>query len=163
MNRLNLLFFIFLVLSIPSYSQHRVQIYHPEANALADLQQAIQKAAKENKHVFVQIGGNWCPWCIKFHSFIHENAKVDSLLKADYIICLVNYSKENKNQEVLKLLEYPQRFGFPVFVILDKNGQRIHTQDSGLLESGEGYDEGKVIHFLRNWSPRAFAPSLYTL
>ena len=34
-----------------------------------DLQQAIQLAGQENKHVLVQVGGNWCPWCVKLHGF----------------------------------------------------------------------------------------------
>ncbi|GAB6279950.1 MAG: hypothetical protein STSR0006_19930 [Lentimicrobium sp.] len=59
------------------------------------------------------------------------------------------------------MFEYPQRFGFPVFVILNQKGERIHTQDSGLLESGENYDDKKVIQFLKNWSPKALDPSLY--
>jgi hypothetical protein len=53
------------------------------------------------------------------------------------------------------MLENPQRFGFPVLVVLNSNGQRIHTQDSGLLESGDGYDPKKVIGFLKNWTPAA--------
>jgi len=67
----------------------------------------------------------------------------------------VNYSKENKNVDVLEQLEKPQRFGFPVLVILDSDGRRIHTQDTGLLESGDGYDHKKVLNFLKNWTPNA--------
>ncbi|HQN98729.1 MAG TPA: thioredoxin family protein [Bacteroidales bacterium] len=144
-----------------AFSQPKVQIYNPEANAISDLRQAIQKAAQENKHVFIVIGGNWCPWCIKFHRYVQQNTKIDSLIQANYVVCLINYSKENKNQEVLRMFEYPQRFGFPVFVILNQKGERIHTQDSGLLESGENYDDKKVIQFLKNWSPKALDPSLY--
>ena len=35
----------------------------------------------------------------------------------------INYSKENKNPETMALLEYPQRFGFPVLVVLDAAGK----------------------------------------
>ena len=55
----------------------------------------------------------------------------------------------------MKLLENPARFGFPVFVILDEQGKRIHTQNSAYLEEGKGYSEKKVAEFLNIWTPKA--------
>ena len=55
----------------------------------------------------------------------------------------------------MKRLENPGRFGYPVFVILDANGKRIHTQDSGLLEEDKGYSKRKVSTFLKGWAPSA--------
>ncbi|MDE7096601.1 MAG: thioredoxin, partial [Muribaculaceae bacterium] len=49
----------------------------------------------------------------------------------------------------------PVRFGFPVLIILDENGNILHTQDSALLESGEGYDKEKVTRFFESWTPGA--------
>jgi hypothetical protein len=90
--------------------------------------------------------------------------KVDSLIRADYIYLMINYSKENKNMDVMKQLEYPNRFGFPVFVVLDGKGKRLHTQDSGLLEHAtvKGYDTTKVVTFLKQWNVKALDPSVYT-
>jgi hypothetical protein len=73
----------------------------------------------------------------------------------------VNYSKENKNLPLLKELEFPQRFGFPCLVVINKDGKRIHTQDTSYLESGEGYDPKKVLGFLNSWSVKALDPSAY--
>jgi hypothetical protein len=73
----------------------------------------------------------------------------------------VNYSKENKNPEVLASLEYPQRFGFPVLLVLDQNGKRLHTQDTGLLELNKGYDPEKVARFLLSWNRSAVSPENY--
>jgi hypothetical protein len=59
--------------------------------------------------------------------------------------------------DVMKQLEYPNRFGFPVFVVLDGKGKRLHTQDSGLLEHAtvKGYDTTKVVTFLKQWNVKA--------
>ena len=78
----------------------------------------------------------------------------------------LNYSPENKNLVILKKLEFPQRFGFPVLVILDKKGRRLHTQDSGFLEATKNtesiyYDKQKVLAFLTKWSPSALKPENY--
>jgi hypothetical protein len=65
------------------------------------------------------------------------------------------------NPEVMTGLGFPQRFGFPVFVILDGNGKQIHTQDSGYLEADKSYDRSKVERFFMNWSPAAFNADNY--
>jgi hypothetical protein len=74
----------------------------------------------------------------------------------------LNYSKENKNEDLFKKYDYPQRFGFPIFIILNEKGERIHTQNSEYLEDGKkSYDKKKVISFLENWSPAALDPTKY--
>ena len=41
---------------------------------------------------------------------------------------------------MLKRLNNPARFGFPVFVVLDAEGRVIHIQDSSFLEEGQDYN-----------------------
>ena len=135
-----------------------ISIYNPDADASANITTAVERAQADNKHVLLQIGGNWCPWCIKLHGFMAADPQIDSLLTADYYRVMVNYSKENKNDAVMKELEYPQRFGFPVLVILNGEGERIHTQDSWFLEKDKSYDPEKVLHFLKTWNYAAVNP-----
>ncbi len=149
-----IIFFLFII-CVAGYSvsaQQIIKIYNPDADAKAEVAAAVAKAAAEGKHVFLQIGGNWCPWCVKFHTMIAENAKLDSLVKANYEVVKVNYSKENDNHELLATLGYPQRFGFPVFVILDGKGNVLHTQDSWYLEQDKTYSPEKVEHLFKMWS-----------
>jgi hypothetical protein len=82
-------------------------------------------------------------------------------MQANYVFQLLNYSKENKNPDILADLEFPQRFGFPVIVILDEEGKRIHTQNSAYLEKDKSYDEKKMVEFLMQWSPAAMDPKNY--
>jgi len=162
MRKLNILLFLTIFsLGTVIAQQPKVTIYNPDADAKADIKAAVTKASGENKNVLLQVGGNWCPWCVKLHKLFHTDTTIDSLMKADYIFVMVNYSKENKNLPVLKELDFPQRFGFPVLVVLDKTGKRLHTQDSGLLEAGDGYDAKKVVGFLKGWTVKALDPKNY--
>ena len=156
-----LLTFIAVLFLSVCFAQQPVKLYDPDANVSAEISKAILRAKAENKHIFLQIGGNWCPWCLKYHKFCKEDKSIDSLMTSGYIAIKVNYSKENRNYEMLKKLEYPQRFGFPVFVILDKTGTRIHTQNSAYLEEGDNYSRKKVLEFLNNWTPDALNPERY--
>ena len=56
---------------------------------------------------------------------------------------------------MMKRLNNPARFGFPVFVVLDEQGNVLHIQDSSFLEEGKGYNQEKVLRFFQNWTPKA--------
>lgn len=154
----------FLLLCMPVYAQQHtdtVHIYNPKADAAADIKHAVQLAAKEHKHVFIQVGGNWCIWCRRFNNLVTTDPTLKKLMDDNYVVVHVNYSPENKNLKVLASLDYPQRFGFPVFVILNVKGNRIHTQNSGYLEEGPGHSPKKVAEFLEQWRPAALDPNNY--
>ncbi|MBN1144349.1 MAG: thioredoxin family protein [Bacteroidales bacterium] len=159
--RIVLLTTLFVVAAFSVVAQEQVTIYNPMADAKAELAASILQAKDQNKHVLVQVGGNWCPWCIRLHGFFKTEARIDSILNKDYVFVLVNYSKENKNPEALAFLGYPQRFGFPVLLVLDQNGHRLHTQDTGLLELDKGYDPEKIARFLLSWNVAALKPESY--
>ena len=162
MNRI-LLMTIMALFSITLFAQEVPKPYNPNADAKAELKAALDLARKENKHVLIQIGGNWCSWCMRFHAMAKGAPVIDSLIRADYVYTLLNFSKENKNWDIMKQFDYPTRFGFPVFVILDKNGKVLHTQDSGELEHCQvkGYDTTKVATFLKMWNVKALDPATY--
>lgn len=137
------------------------KVYNPNADAASEIRQAVSTAGREGKHVLLQVGGNWCVWCLRFNELVTKNDTLSTKLKSNYVVVHVNHSKENKNEEVLASLGYPQRFGFPVFVILDGKGKRLHTQNSAYLESGSGHSSKKVLEFLSHWSPAAINADSY--
>jgi thioredoxin-related protein len=163
--KLFILSFFLLSATITVFPQEQTKPYNPNADAKADLKKALEMAQKENKHVLIQVGGNWCPWCLRFHALATGALPVDSIIKKDYIYLLLNYSKENKNWDLMEQFGYPNRFGFPVFVILDQKGKESHIQDSGLLEHRDpkvkGYDTTKIVTFLRQWNVHALDPVTY--
>lgn len=144
------------------HAQEKSQLYNPKADAAQDLQSALNKAVKEHKNVLVQVGGNWCIWCTRFNATVKNNDTLSGLMTKNYVTVHLNYSPENKNEVMLAKLDFPQRFGFPVFVILDAKGNRIHTQNSAYLEAGKGYDNSKIAGFLEQWSPAAIDPATYS-
>jgi thioredoxin-related protein len=156
---LNLIFVLGLFAT--SVAQEKPKLYNPAADAKADIAAAVKKAAAENKHVFLQLGGNWCGWCILYNNLVTTNDTLKTYMEKNYVTVHVNYSQENFNDEVFASLDFPQRFGFPVFVILDSKGKRLHTQNSVYLEKGKGHDPKVVLEFLESWSPASLDPKNY--
>ena len=130
--------------------------YHPEANAQEDLDKLIAQANKEDKNIIIQAGGNWCIWCLRFNQFVQTTPELKNIVDENYLYYHLNYSPENKNEKVFAKYDNPgAKFGYPVFVVLDKNGKMIHTQDSAVLEEGKGYSIEKVKAFFNEWAPKS--------
>jgi thioredoxin-related protein len=158
-----IILFLLILGSIPSFSQDmtKFKLYKPEENAEKELEHAVKEAKKTNRFVFVQIGGNWCVWCARFNDFVSADKSIDSLIQANFIVYHMNYSQENKNEKLLGKYRFPQRFGFPVFLVIDGEGKLLHTQNSEYLEEGKSYNRNKVMEFFRNWTPAALDASSY--
>jgi thiol:disulfide interchange protein len=142
-------------MSFTAYGNDSTKLYNPRANVEKDVAALLQKAKEENKHVLLQIGGNWCVMCYRLNSFLLLDTALKKMLNDNYVLYHLNYSNENKNLAYLKKLNNPQRFGFPVLVVLNTEGELLYTQNSALLQKGNGYDTDKVKSFLKNWSPSA--------
>ena len=140
------------------------KVYDEQINPLEQIDQAVARAKAEGKHVICQVGGNWCPWCLRFADFITNDSTISKMIEDNYVYIHVNYRPNTKDeakkalgQQMLKRLGSPARFGFPVFVVLDSEGNVIHIQDSVLLEEGKGYHKERTIQFFKNWTPAAVA------
>lgn len=154
---------LFLVLFIgASAFAQEAKLYNPSADAKKDIEAAIKKAKAEHKFVLIQGGGNWCRWCIEFARFAKADPKIDSVIRSSFVWYHLNYSKENENKAMFSRLGWPQRFGYPVFIILNEKGERLHTQNSEYLEDGKNsYNQQKVQSFLEMWSPRVLNPHMW--
>ena len=139
------------------------KVYDEDINPIEQIDQAVLKAKTEGKFVICQVGGNWCPWCLRFADFITKDTTISNVIDESFVYIHVNYNPRKSEGEekvqlakaMLKRLDNPARFGFPVFVVLDEEGRVIHIQDSSFLEEGQGYDKEKVLRFFKNWTPKA--------
>ena len=137
------------------------KVYNEDINPIDQINQAIVKAKSEGKFVICQVGGNWCPWCLRFADFITNDTTISKVIDEYFEYIHVNYNPrksvgETQQQQaaaLMKRLNNCGRFGFPVFVVLDEEGKVIHIQDSSFLEEGQGYNQEKVLRFFKNWMP----------
>ena len=139
------------------------KVYNENINPIEQIDQAIVRAKYEGKFVICQVGGNWCPWCLRFADFITNDSTISKVIEDNFEYIHVNYNPRKSGGEVqqqqaaalMKRLDNCGRFGFPVFVVMDDEGKVIHIQDSSFLEEGQGYNQEKVLRFFKNWTPKA--------
>ena len=132
--------------------------YNEKEDAHVVIDNLISQAKKEGKNVFVQAGGNWCIWCLRFSDFVQNNPKLKQITEDNYLYYHLNYSKENKNDEVFeRYAPNGKKFGFPFFFIIDQNGNVLDVLSSDSI-ANEGdddayYDEDKTKKLFLKYSP----------
>ena len=153
---------VVMAMALGAYAQ-KTKVYDESINPEEQIVEAVGKAQKEGKFVVAQLGGNWCKWCIRFARFVEGDPELKKYVDDNFEFIHVNYNPQSEEgtvdkeatENAFRKLGNPVRFGYPVLVVLDSEGNVVHTQDSGLLESGEGYDKEKVMRFFELWSPGA--------
>ena len=155
------LFSVLFVLT--TNAQGLKKVYNEDINPIEQIDQAVAKAKSEGKFVVCQVGGNWCPWCLRFADFITNDTIVSKVIDDNFVYIHVNYNprksegetKARQAAELMKRLDNCGRFGYPVFVVLGEDGKVVHIQYSSFLEEGQGYNKEKVLRFFNNWTPKA--------
>lgn len=150
-----------IVTMVVSAQTQLKKVYDETINPMEQIDKALAtvKSQAGQKFIICQVGGNWCPWCLRFADFISKDSDIMKVVNDNFVYLHVNYNPRKGNnttaEALMERLGNPRRFGFPVFVVLDDNGKVLHIQDSSFLEEGQGYSKDKVLRFLNNWTPKA--------
>lgn len=131
--------------------------FDPASDPAKDLQAAMQRAQAEHKNILMDVGGNWCEWCLVLEETLHGDAELNALLEKNYVVVHVNWSKENENKAFLK--RYPQPVGFPTWIVLSPTGKVLKAEtDTSELETNHdingGYNKAALKRFLVKYAPQ---------
>ena len=75
------------------------KVYNEDINPIEQIDQAVAKAKSEGKYVICQVGGNWCPWCLKFADFITKDTTIANVIAANFEYIHVNYNPRQSQGE----------------------------------------------------------------
>ncbi|MDZ7318261.1 MAG: thioredoxin family protein [candidate division KSB1 bacterium] len=137
------------------------KIYDEQAIAKEDIERAIVTAQQSGKRILLMFGGNWCIWCHRLHRLLKDDPTIHQVLKKNYLLVMIDVGKRDKNLDLNEKYGNPFQYGFPVLVVLEKDGSQLHTQETGSLEytpqesSEKGHHPGRVLQFLETWAPPA--------
>jgi thiol:disulfide interchange protein len=128
-------------------------IYPEVARAKGDLESALKEAAKTQRRVLVEFGGNWCPDCIVLDRYFHDAANAD-LLRKHYVLVHVNVGDKgiSDNFEIAERFGIPLKKGVPALAVLDTDGRIVYSQKNGEFESMRKIDPASVTDFLKKWA-----------
>jgi thioredoxin-related protein len=145
-----------LLLLLPIAARAAEHIFDPSRDAAADLAAAERQATAEHKLILLDVGGNWCGWCMLFDGVSHSDAKLHDVLEKKYVVVHVNMSKENENGAFLS--QYPKISGYPHFFVLSAGGKVIISQSTDIFErthkEADGYDPDMLAEFFKRTAKR---------
>jgi thiol-disulfide isomerase/thioredoxin len=141
----------------------KAPIYDEKADAREQIAAATARARRDNKHVLVMFGGNWCGWCYKLHDLFQKDREIATLLRNEYELVMVDIGHSDKNRDIPK--EYGAdiaKHGVPFLTVLDATGKVKTNQNTSDLEAGPIHDRAKVQQFLSRWvAARANAEEVF--
>jgi thiol-disulfide isomerase/thioredoxin len=100
--------------------------YDRRADAQADLGRAVDQARRENKHVLVVFGANWCPDCRQLAADMAEPA-LGTPIATRFVVTKVDVGNFNRNGRTVNQMGNPVDLGIPAVVVLDGQGRQLGT------------------------------------
>ncbi|MBE7213205.1 MAG: thioredoxin family protein [Gluconacetobacter diazotrophicus] len=127
-------------------------IYPAPEQAPADVAAAVQTAAATHRRVILDFGGNWCPDCRVLDTYFHDAANAP-LLEAGFVLVHVNVGRLDQNLDLAERYEVPLKKGVPALAVLDAEGKRLYSQQTGEFEAMRKMQSSAVTDFLTQWKP----------
>lgn len=146
-----------MLVAVSGAARAAEKVFDAASDPAKDLKAAMDRAQAEHKNILMDVGGNWCSWCMLLDRTLHEDKELHDLLEKNYVVLHVNFSKENDNKEFLR--RYPQPKGYPALYVLSAQGRLLKAEtDTSELEGDHkisgGYNKDAVREFLQKNAPK---------
>jgi thioredoxin 1 len=133
-------------------SDMKRNIYPPDADAHAQLKEAEEKAAIQNKRVLLVFGANWCYDCHVLDLAFHRPDFAEAM--AGFEVVHVDLGDdEKKNADLVKQFDIPLDKGIPALAVADSSGKLIVSQRNGEFEDARSLTPEALLEFLNKWKP----------
>jgi len=124
--------------------------YDPMRDPHNDLAMAEADAAKANKKILLEVGGDWCSWCKTLNKFFADHPDLAKLRDSKFVVMKINMGPTNENVPFLS--NYPKIPGYPYIFVLDSSGQLLASKDTSSLENHAGnYSADEMKKFFASW------------
>jgi hypothetical protein len=124
--------------------------YDPKRDPAKDLVMAEADAAKANKKILLEVGGDWCVWCKTLDKFFADHPELAKLRESKFVVMKVNMGPTNENVPFLS--NYPKIPGYPWIFVLDSTGKLLASEDTNNLENhADNYSADAVKKFLSSF------------
>jgi len=135
-------------LEVPA--QPNPHLYREDANANAEINQALVTAMRQHKRVLLDFGGNWCIDCHILERAFHQ-PRIAPLLHDNFVLVHVDVGHYDKNLELAKKYKVDLQKGVPSLTVVSQRGAVLYS--TGDFERARVLSEEDVIIFLTKWKP----------
>ena len=125
-------------------------LYPADADAHAEIKEALEKAVSGHKRVLVVFGANWCYDCHVL-DLAFQRADIAPILGTSFEVVHIDIGQGEKNQDLMKDYGVPVERGIPALVVLDSSGKVVFSQKNGEFEKARALGPEDLLAFLNQW------------
>src|SRR5215475_146676 len=107
-------------------AQPNPQLYHENANAAAEINEALATAARQHKRVLLDFGGNWCIDCHVLENAFHQ-PRIAPLLNDNFVLVHVDVGHYDKNLDLAKRYKVNLEKGVPSLAVVSPQGAVLYS------------------------------------
>jgi thioredoxin 1 len=120
--------------------------YNEQANAQADVQQALHAAQANHHNVLLVFGANWCGDCRALDKALHGSSQV--LIEGKFNVVKIDVGNFDKNLALAQRYGNPIAKGIPAVVIVSPDNQVVYSTRGGELADARKMGEHGIYDFL---------------
>lgn len=133
---------------LPTYSTD----YDPARDAFKDGAAAVKLALSTQRHILIELGGDWCKWCHVMDDYFDHNPDIKQQLHNTFVLLKINVSDANDNAAFLKA--FPKPLGYPHMFVSDANGRILWSQDTADFLRNGRYSNPAFKAFFKRWATK---------
>lgn len=134
------------VLALPALAAPEAP-YNEQADARAELNQALAQAAQHHKKVLVVYGANWCKDCLALDRGFAQGKLAGEVSKR-YVVLKVNVGRFDRNVDLAQQMGVTLKKGIPTVAVLGADGQVQGSTLGGELADARNMGEEAVLKVL---------------
>src|SRR5262249_44282690 len=92
------------------------------------LEEALSRAASDDKRVFLTFGAPWCGWCDRLGDWL-ARPEVAAMLGRDFIVAKIDIDRMTGGKDLMRSYRTGESGGIPWYTILDTKGKSLATAD----------------------------------
>ncbi|MBB4845960.1 thioredoxin-like negative regulator of GroEL [Paucibacter oligotrophus] len=122
-------------------------VYNEQADARADLNQALSVANAQHKNVLVVFGANWCGDCRALDRKMSEGQLAAHVTKR-LLVLKVDVGRFNRNTDLAAQMGVSLKKGIPAVAVLKSDGEVLRASNGGELADARNMGDEAVLKVL---------------
>ena len=128
------------------------RLFQPSEDSLAEVQQALTRAAESDRLVLVVLGANWCHDSRALASRLYTPPLAD-VIQQHYELVFVDVGFLDTGREVLQQYGVAHFYATPTVLIIDpSNGQSINDDDRDIWGNAYSIDMPTSVGYFEKWA-----------
>ena len=140
------------LVAMPQPTKLNVDLYPANADAKAEIRDAVARAVREHKRILLVFGANWCYDCHVLDYALHQPG-VAKIADPNFIVIHVDTGEGDKNMDLVAQYKIPLKKGIPALAVLNNDGSLLYSQQNGEFEAARSMDPATLVAFLDKWKP----------